>query len=138
MGATLCCSPAQTSYSGVFCCCGIRAVGPMGSAIVALRLSCFKHVESSHPRDRTHVPCIGRWIPTHCTTKEVLSPLIFATLLSSSSPKPYSPGFSHFRSFSAYNSSLLLPTCKHPSQDAPMFHLPAASSLPRVTRHPLL
>ena len=22
-------------------------------------------------RDQTHVPCIGRWIPTHSTTREV-------------------------------------------------------------------
>ena len=34
------------------------------------------HVESSQTRDQTHVPCIGRWIPIHCTTRKVWS-LIF-------------------------------------------------------------
>ena len=30
------------------------------------------HMESSQRRDRTHVPCIGRQIPNHGTTREVL------------------------------------------------------------------
>ena len=30
------------------------------------------HVGSSHTRDQTCVPCTGRWILTHCTSKEVL------------------------------------------------------------------
>ena len=29
------------------------------------------HVGSSRIRDRTRVPCIGRWILNHCTTREV-------------------------------------------------------------------
>ena len=29
------------------------------------------HMESSQTRDRTHVPCIGRQILIHCTTREV-------------------------------------------------------------------
>ena len=29
------------------------------------------HVKSSQIRDQTHAPCIGRWIPIHCTTREV-------------------------------------------------------------------
>ena len=33
------------------------------------------HVGSSGNRDRTRVPCIGRWILNHCTTREV--PLSF-------------------------------------------------------------
>ena len=28
-------------------------------------------MESSWTRDGTHVPCIGRWIPLHCSTKDV-------------------------------------------------------------------
>ena len=28
------------------------------------------HVGSSHTRDQTHVPCIGRQIPNHWTTRE--------------------------------------------------------------------
>ena len=31
-----------------------------------------QQMESSHTRDQTHVPCIGRWILNHCTTREVL------------------------------------------------------------------
>ena len=30
-----------------------------------------RHRESSRTRDRTHGPCIGRWILNHCTTREV-------------------------------------------------------------------
>lgn len=30
-----------------------------------------RHVESSQTRDRTHVPCIVRWLLIHCTTKDV-------------------------------------------------------------------
>ena len=30
------------------------------------------HVESSWPGDRTYVPCIGRWLLIHYTTREVL------------------------------------------------------------------
>ena len=29
------------------------------------------HVGSSRTRDRTRVPCIGRWIFNHCATREV-------------------------------------------------------------------
>ena len=31
----------------------------------------LQHVESSRSRDRTHVPCVGRQILNHCTTREV-------------------------------------------------------------------
>ena len=31
------------------------------------------HVASSQTRDRTHVPCTGRWILNHWTTREVPS-----------------------------------------------------------------
>ena len=34
------------------------------------------HVDSSHTRDSTHVPCIGRQILNHCTTREVLKRLL--------------------------------------------------------------
>ena len=36
------------------------------SGLVALR-----HVGSSQTRDRTRVPCTGRWILNHCATREV-------------------------------------------------------------------
>ena len=47
-----------------------------GSVVVAMGLAALQHVESSPTRDQTGVPCIGRWIITHCTTREVL----YATL----------------------------------------------------------
>ena len=31
------------------------------------------HVESSQTRDRTCVPCIGRWFLIYCTTREVVN-----------------------------------------------------------------
>ena len=31
----------------------------------------LQHVEFSQPQDQTHVPCIGRQIPNHWTTREV-------------------------------------------------------------------
>ena len=37
----------------------------------------LRHVESPWTRDRTHVPCTGRWIFIHCTTREVPSQEIF-------------------------------------------------------------
>ena len=35
-----------------------------------------RHVGSSRTRDRTRVPCIGRWTLNHCTTRDVPSFLI--------------------------------------------------------------
>ena len=31
-----------------------------------------QHVETSQTRDQTHVPCIGRWILNHWSTREAL------------------------------------------------------------------
>ena len=31
----------------------------------------LRHVESSQTREQTHIPCTGRWILIHCTTREV-------------------------------------------------------------------
>ena len=39
--------------------------------------SCLQHLESSWTRDQTHVPCIGRQILIHRTTREVLFQLLF-------------------------------------------------------------
>ena len=36
-----------------------------------------RHVGSSWTRDRTRVPCIGRWILNHCTTREVPQSFLF-------------------------------------------------------------
>ena len=35
-----------------------------------------RHVGSSRTRDRTGVPCIGKWILNHWTTREVLKSII--------------------------------------------------------------
>jgi hypothetical protein len=44
--------------------CGARAIGRVGSVVVAHGLSCSKHVESSQTRDWTSVPCVGRQLTT--------------------------------------------------------------------------
>ena len=41
------------------------------SVVTVHGLTCPKHVESSRTRDRTHIPCIGRWILNHWTARVV-------------------------------------------------------------------
>ena len=69
----------RRAHCGGFSCCGAQALGTWASVVAAHGLSscdtwlrCSRHVESSCTRDRTHIPCIGRWILIHCTTREVL------------------------------------------------------------------
>ena len=50
---------------GLFSSCGMRALEPMGLVTPGM------WDLSSPTRDRTRVPCIGRWILNHCTTREV-------------------------------------------------------------------
>ena len=69
--------------SGGFSCCGAQALGvraqqlwhagSRGQAQQLWRtvLVSPQHVGSSRTRDRTCVPCIGRWILIHCATREV-------------------------------------------------------------------
>ena len=58
--------------------CGLYSAG---SVVVAHGLSCStglvapRHVRSSRIRDQTHVPCVGRRILNHCTTREVQTEL---------------------------------------------------------------
>ena len=47
--------------------------GAQASVVPVHELSRPWHVKSSWTRDRTHVPCIGRWILKHQTTREVLN-----------------------------------------------------------------
>ena len=61
-----------------FSSCGMRAqqLWLVGSRAQAQQLWCtglvaLWHVGSSTTRDRTCVPCIGRWILNHCATREV-------------------------------------------------------------------
>ena len=86
----------RASHCRGFSCCGARALGTWacvahrlifvacrlysaGSVVVVHGLSCSLHVASSWTRHWTHVPCISRWILTHCTTREVPTPYNFNT-----------------------------------------------------------
>ena len=74
---------AQASHWGGFSWCrvGLQAcmlqqLWLMGSRVQAQQLwhtglLAPWHVGSSRTRDRTHAPCIGRWILNHCTTRKV-------------------------------------------------------------------
>ena len=68
----------QASHGSGFSCCRPLALGLQTSAVAAHRLRvvatglvALRHVESSHIRDQTRVPCIGRWIPIYCATRGV-------------------------------------------------------------------
>ena len=82
-GAALRCS-AQTSQCSGFSCCGSRAGGRAGFSSCSTRarelwcagLVAPRHVGSSQTKDQACVPCIGRLILNHQTTRESLS-LIF-------------------------------------------------------------
>ena len=52
---------------------GLQSLQHVGS--VAWSLVALSHVESSRTRDRTRVPCFGRQILIHCSTKEALCSL---------------------------------------------------------------
>ena len=51
----------------------VRLTGPRAEAQELWYTGLFApwHVRSSLTKDRTHVPCVGRWMLTHCTTSEV-------------------------------------------------------------------
>ena len=64
---------AGASHGSGFSCCRAQVLSSCkGSVDVVHGLSCSRHVESSWIRIRTRVPCIGRRIPTRCTTRKVL------------------------------------------------------------------
>ena len=83
---------AQASCSSGFPCCRAQALGCMGfsSCRVWTRglwyvdLLAVWHLKSSQTRDRTCIPCIGRWILNPWTTREIstwaLYGEIFATI----------------------------------------------------------
>ena len=79
---------AWASHCGGFSCCRVQAPGTWASVVAARGLSSCgsrglecrlsscgtraqRHVGSPQTRDRTCVPCIGRWILHHCATREV-------------------------------------------------------------------
>ena len=59
----------QASHCGGFSCCRTLA-GCAGSVVVAHGLSCPMACGVFWTRDRACVPCIGRWILNHWTTKK--------------------------------------------------------------------
>ena len=86
-----------------FSCCRVQAPGPSGfsgcsSQALGLGLSSCgsaapQRVESSRARDGTRVPCNGRQILIHCTTREVL----LCSILLSSETSPGTPEPSPFQ-----------------------------------------
>ena len=62
-------SKCYTLWQNLSQCCTTKPVTmqAQGPVLVALW-----HVRSSWTRDWTHVPCIGRWMVNHWTTREVL------------------------------------------------------------------
>ena len=70
---------------GLFSCRGARALGhsvfsscsTWALVVVVQWLSCPRHVLSSRISDWYHVPCIGRQILNHWTTKKVLNSFIY-------------------------------------------------------------
>ena len=59
--------------------CGAQAPERMGSSSCSSQaqqlctgLVALLRVESSRTRHPTRVPCTGRWVPNHCTTREIL------------------------------------------------------------------
>ena len=73
----LLCLAVRASHRGGFSCSGAQALGEEASVVAAGRLGgsgartrvAPRHVESSQTRDPACVPCIGRQILTHCTTR---------------------------------------------------------------------
>ena len=111
-GATLHCG-AWASHCCGFSCCRARALGTRasvvvphglysaGSVVVAHGLSCSAARGIFPTRARTRVPCIGRWILNHCSTREALSELFLTA-------SPYSdlPLTGNSQRFSSLCSSL--------------------------------
>ena len=49
----------------------VRLQGAWAPVIRRTGFVALLHVGSSQTRERTRVPCTGRWIPIHCNTREV-------------------------------------------------------------------
>ena len=75
-GATFRCSVGAYQHGGFFC--GPQAlgmwtsvVGPTQAQFWLTGLVALQHAKFSRTRDWIHVPCVGRQILIHCTTREV-------------------------------------------------------------------
>ena len=60
------------SHCGGFSCCRAQALGHAGSVVVTSGFSCFTACGIFPDQDQTCVPCIGRRVLNHRTTREVL------------------------------------------------------------------
>ena len=56
-------------------CMGLSSCGTQAQSLwlVGSRVQALRHVGSSQTRARTHVPCIGRQILSHCATRKALN-----------------------------------------------------------------
>ena len=68
-GATLHRGAWASHYRGLSC-CGAQAPNTQAQSFLLMGLVAPRHVGSSQTRARTRVPCIGRQILNHCTTRE--------------------------------------------------------------------
>ena len=75
MGATLHRGARASHYHGLSC-CGAQAPDAQTQQLWLTGLVAPQHVGSSQTRARTRVPCIGRQIPNHCTTREAPNNLL--------------------------------------------------------------
>ena len=71
----------QASCCGGFYCCRVWAVGWRGFSSCGTWAEFPMYVESSWTRDQTHVPCIGRQILNHWTTRKVTTFLIISSTI---------------------------------------------------------
>ena len=62
---------AQAFHCGGFSCCTAQALGMLASVVVVRGLSCPEACGILQTRDQTRIPCIGRQILNHWTTREV-------------------------------------------------------------------
>ena len=79
--AFLFCGMRASHCCGLSCC---RAQAPDAQAQRPWLTgpAALRHVGSSQPGARTHVPCIGRWTLNHCATREAPKYFIFIFQLS--------------------------------------------------------
>ena len=88
-----------------------RLLCPWNFSIKNIWVGCHSSSrESSWPRDRTHIFCIGRWILYHWTTREALSlPKLRAYMISRiSSPSLYYLGLSICIRFNGVTQNMLM------------------------------
>ena len=71
---------AQASHHNSFPCPGAQVLAHRLLWLWHMGLVALRHVGSPQTRDRTHFPCVGRWILNHWTTREVPPSLLKAFL----------------------------------------------------------